>query len=107
MNEDTKVEVGDYIAFFDGPMSAGTTVEYVRITDVRRDNEYYYVDYTPVSYDDVIASMDIFHTRTNTPELSDEQIEKVKKQVYNDAINSGFIARGKQPRPPVKVPKLC
>ena len=91
MNEDTRIEVGDYIAFFDGPMAEGTNVEYARIESVSRDNRYYYIDYEPVSYDDVMATMDVFQTRTETPELSDAQIEKIKKQVYNDAINSGFV----------------
>ena len=91
MNEDTVVEVGDYIAFFDGPMAEGTEIEYVRITDIRRDNIYYYVDYTIVTYDEVIASMDIYHTRTNTPDLSDDQVEEIKDQVYSDAISSGFV----------------
>ena len=91
MNEDTRLEAGDYLAFFDGPMADGTPVEYVRVTDVQRDDSYYYVNYTPVSYDDVIASMDIFQTRTNTPELSDEQTAEIVKQVYSDAINSGFV----------------
>ena len=91
MNEDTRIEGGDYIAFFDGPMAEGTNVEYARIESVSRDNKYYYIDYEPVSYDDVMATMDIFQTRTETPELSDAQIERIKRQVYNDAINSGFV----------------
>ena len=91
MDEDTVIEAGDYIAFFDGPMVEGTAVEYVRITEILRDKNYYYIDYTPVTYDDVIASMDIYHTRTNTPELSDEQVEEIKAQVYSDAISSGFV----------------
>ena len=91
MNEDTQIEVGDYIAFFDGHMSQDTPVEYAKITEVSRDNEYYYISYTPVSYDEVIASMDIFQTRTNTPELSDEEIEDIAEQVVSDSINSGFV----------------
>ena len=91
MNEDTRIEAGDYIAFFDGPMAEGTEVQYARITRASRDDKYYYIDYEPVSYDDVMAAMDVFQTRTETPELSDEQIEEIKAQVYNDAMNSGFI----------------
>ena len=91
MNEDTRIEVGDYIAFFDGPMSATTPIEYVRITEVYRSDAYFYIDYVPVTYDEVVASMDLYHTRTQTPELSDSQIEAIEQQVYNDAINSGFV----------------
>ena len=91
MNEDTRIEAGDYIAFFDGPMSEDTPVEYARITGIRRENQYYYVNYTPVSYDDVIASMDLYHTRANTPDLSDDQLDDIALQLCNDAMNSGFM----------------
>lgn len=91
MDEDTTVDVGDYVVFYDGPMADGTPVEYARITSVQRDNKYYYISYTPASYDDVIASMDIYHTRTETPELSEPQVETIKQQVYDDAMNSGFL----------------
>ena len=91
MNEDTRVEVGDYIAFYDGSMISSTAVEYVKITEVVREGDYYYIDYVPVSYDEVIASMDLYHTRTETPELSDEQIEAIEQSVIEDALNSGFI----------------
>ncbi|MBO7273980.1 MAG: InlB B-repeat-containing protein, partial [Clostridia bacterium] len=91
MDEDTVIEIGDYIAFFDGPMTADTPVEYVKIIGVDRDNQYYYIDYVPTTYDNVIASMDLYHTRTNTPDLSDAQLEEIKEQVYTEAINSGFV----------------
>ena len=91
MNEDTVVEVGDYIAFFDGPMSSETPVEYVKITAVSRDDSYYYVDYVPVTLDEVIASMDIYQTRTETPTLTNEQTEAIKVRVQSDALNSGFV----------------
>ena len=79
MNEDTTVEAGDYIAFFDGPMIDETPVEYVRITKVTRDDDYYYVDYVVVSYDDVMEAMDLYHTRTQSPELSDERVEELAR----------------------------
>ena len=86
LNEDTVIEKGDYIAFYDGPIAETTTVEYVLIENVYRDASYYYIDYTPVTADEVMASMDVFHTRTEVPELSDEKIEEI------NILNASLLA---------------
>ena len=91
LNDETTIDVGDYIAFYSGTYvddsSQGEVTQYARVTGVSQSNGSYTINYEKVNEDDVMAAMDLYsETEKNiyeelTAEGKDEVIKKIEDQV--------------------------
>ena len=93
LSAQTTVDVGDFIAFYTGDMEteSGSLDGYARIKDVRDVDDTYVIAYEAVSQADVLASMDIYHTRTESVEMTPSEISAMEADIVAQAEESGFI----------------
>ena len=98
LNAETTVDEGDFIAFYSGGYgtrnAAGPT--YARITGVSGNDTHYVITYTEVSQEVVLAAMDIYDSRNEQVELTDQQIREMESDMVNQAVESGFVEEAAQ-----------
>ena len=100
LDENTTVDVGDFLAFYTGESYTTETAAsdgYGRITAVdyttdELGSDYYQLTYTDATKDDVLSSMDV---DTTDPISGDEMLDgvdtdKLEEQIARQAIESGF-----------------
>lgn len=92
----TTVDVGDFVALYEGGSAqTATGVTYGEITDVRLDvlngTDVYVITYNPVSEDDVLASMDLYHTENREITLTAQQRSAIEQDLLAQANESGFV----------------
>lgn len=91
LDADTTVDVGDYIAFYTGSLGSGALDSYGEITAVAETADGYAVTYTDTTEAAVMASMDLYSTREQEIELTDEQIRDIEDSIMAQAEESGFL----------------
>lgn len=92
LDSQTTVDKGDFIALYTGNFGENSAnAVYGRITDVTRNEDQYIIDYEIVTLEDVYAAMDIYHTRNEEIELTEEEINNIERNIEAQADSSGFI----------------
>ena len=89
-DSNTKVNVGDFLALFDGASAmASTDVSYVRVTNVEDNGETITVTYKAATEDDIYASADMYLKRPLTDEEIDAAMadEQLMEQVILNQLN--------------------
>ncbi len=93
LDSQTTVDVGDYLAFYEGKFSANSNVtKYGCITSVSKENGLMVITYTDATMDQIISAMDMYNT---DPLDGDTLLEKVdvaalESNVEQQARDSGF-----------------
>lgn len=100
LDENTTVDVGDFLAFYTGEsytIETAASDGYGRITAVdyttdELDSDYYQITYTDATKDDVLSSMDVDTTDPISGDamLHDVDTQKLEKQIARQAVESGF-----------------
>ena len=100
LDENTTVEVGDFLAFYTGESYTTGNAEsdgYGRITAVdyttdELGSDYYQLTYTDATKDDVLSSMDVDTTDPISGDamLDGVDTQKLEEQIAQQAIESGF-----------------
>lgn len=100
LDENTTVDVGDFLAFYTGESyTTGNTESdgYGRITAVdyttdELGSDYYQITYTDATKDDVLSSMDVDTTDPISGDamLDGVDTQKLEEQIAQQAIESGF-----------------
>lgn len=93
LNNTTTIDEGDYLAFYSGDYTSGTsTVKYALITSVSQKGSLYTIMYTSADEDDVMAAMDLYsETEKNIyEELTAEGKDKVIKKIKDQVKTSGY-----------------
>ena len=93
LDSQTTVDVGDYIAFYTGEFGddAAAVRSYAKITGVTESDNVCTVTYETVALDEIMASMDIYNTRTEEIEMTDAEIAAMETDIEQQAIDSGFV----------------
>lgn len=93
LSAETTVDEGDFIAFYSGTYGAARAPAptYGKIESVTKTETQYIITYTDASVDDVLAAMDIYDSRNEEVELTDEQIASMEAEMAEQAIESGFL----------------
>ena len=96
LDSQTTVDVGDFMAFYSGDLGASATSNgYGLITEITEGvyggKETYNITYVIVDIDDVMSSMDIYSTRNEDIELTQQQIAQIEADMVEQAISSGFV----------------
>lgn len=100
LDENTTIDVGDFLAFYTGEsytIETAASDGYGRITAVdyttdELGSDYYQLTYTDATKDDVLSSMDVDTTDPISGDamLNGVDTEKLEKQIARQAIESGF-----------------
>ena len=100
LDENTTIDVGDFLAFYTGESYTAGNAEsdgYGRITAVdyttdELGSDYYQITYTDATKDDVLSSMDVDTTDPISGDamLHDVDTQKLEKQIARQAVESGF-----------------
>lgn len=100
LDENTTVDVGDFLAFYTGEsytIETAASDGYGRITAVdyttdELGSDYYQLTYTDATKDDVLSSMDVDTTDPISGDtmLNGVDTQKLEKQIARQAIESGF-----------------
>lgn len=100
LDENTTIDVGDFLAFYTGESYTAGNAEsdgYGRITAVdyttdELGSDYYQLTYTDATKDDVLSSMDVDTTDPISGDtmLDGVDTQKLEKQIARQAIESGF-----------------
>jgi uncharacterized repeat protein (TIGR02543 family) len=95
LNELTTVDVGDFIAFYQGQfdVEGSEVVRYGRITSIAPAAEMDVITYTNATAEDVKHVFNIYQQQALDGDqlLSDEDIAKIEDQMERQAISSGFV----------------
>ena len=96
LGSQTTVDAGDFLAFYIGALGNAESAGYGRIDSVREEDSSYIITYTAASQSDVLAAMDLYSTRNEKIELTQEQIDAIEKDMETQAIESGFVEEAAQ-----------
>ena len=96
LSSETEVEIGDFIAFYDGVMAddgtGATVTAYARILTVVASDGYYVITYETTTYDEFRSTMDIYNSQTVDGDylISEENREELEESIAQSALDSGF-----------------
>ena len=90
LGADTTVDVGDFLAFYEGSMDTATELTYGRITAITVSGEDTILTYEKVSEATVLDSMTVYSTEEMDFELDADAAKAIEKEIEKDAIDSGF-----------------
>lgn len=91
LDENTTVDIDDYIIFYKGEPTNGETTGYAKVTGVRCNGDMVTVTYVDATMEEVNASMDMNSSRNADIELSDDEIAELEDSIRKQAYASGFI----------------
>ena len=96
LDSQTTVDVGDFLAFYSGDLGEEATSNgYGLITSIAEGvyegRKTYHITYTIADINDVMAAMDIYGTRNEEIELTQDQIRQIETDMVQQAIESGFV----------------
>ncbi|WP_341279372.1 InlB B-repeat-containing protein [Paenibacillus sp. FSL H8-0537] len=91
----TTVDVGDFIAFYEGEFAqeGSKVTSYGRITRITPVAEMDIIEYTDATMQDIEQAFNIYQHQAIDGDqlLSDEDIAKLEEQIERQAIDSGFV----------------
>jgi len=93
LDSQTTVDVGDYLAFYEGEFSANThVIGYGCITSVSNEDGVMIITYTDATMDQIISAMDMYNTDSFDGEtlLENVDIEALESNIEQQARDSGF-----------------
>lgn len=93
LDSQTTVEVGDYLAFYEGKFSANSNVtKYGCITSVSKENGIMVITYTDATMDQIISAMDMYNTDSIDGDtlLGKVDVAALESNVEQQARDSGF-----------------
>ncbi|BES64381.1 hypothetical protein SANA_08200 [Gottschalkiaceae bacterium SANA] len=93
LDSQTRVDRGDYIAFYEGEFGPNTNVTgYGLISSISRENGYIVIEYTDATMDEILAAMDMYNTDSMSgDELLDQvDVAALEADIEQQAIDSGF-----------------
>ena len=96
LDSQTTVDAGDFVAIYQGETPAqATSLTYGRITRVDTalvdGVECYVLTYEAAAQEDVLAAMDLYTTRHEQVELTQEQTAEIEQGIETQAMESGFV----------------
>ena len=92
LDENTTVDVGDYLAIYEGSLDADTQPTYGRITNITPSDggQNTILTYTEVTEVEVLDSMTVYSTEEMDIELDDATAHSIEQEIEQQAIDSGF-----------------
>ena len=90
LDENTTVDVGDYLAFFSGDLATATELTYGRITAISVSGENTVLTYEVVEESEVLEAMTVYSTEAMEFELDEDTAAAIEDEMEKDAIDSGF-----------------
>lgn len=92
LDENTTVDVGDYLAIYEGSLDADTQPTYGRITNITPSDggQNTILTYTVVTEVEVLDSMTVYSTEEMDIELDDATAHSIEQEIEQQAIDSGF-----------------
>lgn len=90
LDENTTVDVGDYLAFYSGSLETADTLTYGVITAIAVSGEDTILTYTDISESEVLDSMTVYSTEEMDFELDEDTARSIEAEIEQDAIDSGF-----------------
>lgn len=103
LDASTTIDVGDFIAFYDGTFPEGASGDiqlerYVEIIAVTLVGDQYKIDYIEADYDEVVAAMDVFTTDSISGDelLDGTDVDALERSLERQAEESGFVEEAGQ-----------
>lgn len=90
LNQDTTVDVGDYLAFYSGNLETAVELTYGRITAISVSEEDTILTYEVVEESEVLEAMAVYSTEALEFELDEDTAAAIEAEMEQDAIDSGF-----------------
>ena len=92
LDENTTVDVGDYLAIYEGSLDAATQPTYGRITNITPSDggQNTILTYTEVTEVEVLDSMTVYSTEEMDIALDDATAHSIEQEIEQQAIDSGF-----------------
>ena len=90
LGADTTVDIGDYLAFYEGSMDTATKPTYGRITAIAVSGKDTILTYEGVSEETVLDSMTVYSTEEMDIKLDEATAQSIEREIEQEAIASGF-----------------
>ncbi len=96
LNGDTKANVGDFIALYEGVLGEAEAADYYEITGVKKGVETTVVTVKPVTVDELKNALSTYETNGVDMVLPEKEVEKLEEQIIEQAEESGFAEKSAQ-----------
>lgn len=101
LDSQTTVDVGDFLAIYQGETpEQAMALTYGRITQVETalvdGVECYVLTYAEAAQEEVLAAMDLYNTRQEQVELTQQQKAEIEQSIEAQAMESGFVEEASQ-----------
>ena len=93
LNANTKVDVDDYIALYDGELKETTEASYVKVTKVEAGSEVTVITFVPVTVDEIKNSLDTYTITGIDLTVTESEIANLENKVEEQAVDSGFAEK--------------
>ena len=90
LDENTTVDVGDYLAFYTGSLETATELTYGQITGIAVSGEDTILTYAEITENEVLDSMTVYSTEGMDFDLDEDTARSIEAEIEQDAIDSGF-----------------
>lgn len=90
LDENTTIDVGDFIGFYEGSLETAKALTYGKITEVKVSGENLILTYEPVTEEVVYDAMAVYSTEEMEFELDEDTAAAIEAEMEQDAIDSGF-----------------
>lgn len=90
LDEETTIDVGDYLAFYSGSMETAEELTYGKITAISVSGEDTILTYEAVTEDEVLEAMAVYSKNALEFEIDEDTADAIESEMEQDAIDSGF-----------------
>ena len=90
LNGNTTVDVGDYIALYNGTLQESDGEEYAKIISVEKGDVYTVITFQTVTLEELQLALDTYTLDAIDMTLTEDEISELENQMMNQAISSSF-----------------
>ena len=96
LNGDTKANIGDFIALYEGVLGETETADYYEITAVKKGTETTVVTVKPVTVEELQNTLSTYETNGIDMQLPESEVEALEEEIVEQAEESGFAEKSAQ-----------
>ena len=96
LNENTKVNIGDFIALYEGVLGETETADYFEITEVSKGSENTVLTVAPVTIEELKNALSTYETNGVDMNLPESEVEALEEKIIEQAEESGFAEKSAQ-----------
>ena len=96
LNDDTKVNIGDFVALYEGELGETQDADYLKITGIKRGSDDTVLKVESVTEEELKESLSTYTTSGVDMQLPESEVEALEEEIVEQAEESGFAEKSAQ-----------